>query len=63
MQLGATPARRSAKASSLFRRLRADDAREIEKALMRGPSRLSFADVPSSDDQEQTTPIKPESKI
>ena len=51
MKLGATPASRSAKASSLFRRLRAEDEREIQKALMRGAARIDLG---------AATPDKPE---
>jgi hypothetical protein len=38
LKLGGTPATRSARAESLFRRLRDEDARDIMKSLHKAPS-------------------------
>ncbi len=40
LRLGATPATRSAKAESLFRRLRTEDEKDIARALLGAPSQI-----------------------
>ncbi len=43
LRLGATPASRSAKADSLFRRLRETEEDEILGSFIRAPSRLNLS--------------------
>jgi len=42
MRLGSTPATRSARAESLFRRLRDEDSRDAIKSLMSSPSQMAL---------------------
>lgn len=46
LQLGASPATRSVKADSLFRRLRAEDEKDIARALMGAPSQIALGALP-----------------
>lgn len=60
LRLGGTPATRSARADSLFRRLRDDEAADISASLLSSPTRLRLsANARRAEAREEDPPPRP----